>query len=384
MGTLRKFLAVAVLLAATLLMACGGKSAKLQSKAIPPDKTLFENGQEFYEKSQFIKARLAFQTLINTYPDSEYTPKAYLAVADSYYKEGGQSNLVQAEAQYKDFIVFYPTHEEVDDAQLKIASLHMRMMESPDRDPTHARRAEQELKKFLEQHSSSPLVPGARELLKGVQENLATGIYQVGKFYHDRKNYAAAEDRFREVVQRYPEFSGIDDIYYYLGDSIEKSSTERAPESVAWYQKAATHPEGAHYSDSVDKLQKLGASVPEPAPVQVAQSVAPADHTSFFLRPIKSVLEAVGITGGEDPYELARRTAEERAAADAVKVGTGTAGEAGKDDIQIETLLRKQAGSDKTTAAGPNPGGGSEDKNKTSADKKKRKENQKEKKGRRP
>lgn len=221
-------------------------------------------------------------------------------------------------------------------------------------------------------------------MLKGVQENLATGIYQVGKFYHDRKNYAAAEDRFREVVQKYPEFSGIDDIYYYLGDSIEKSSTERAPESIAWYQKAATHPEGARYSDSVDKLQKLGASVPEPAPVQVAQSVAPADHTSFFLRPIKSVLEAVGITGGEDPYELARRTAEERAAADAVKGGTGTAGEPGKDDIQIETLLRKQAGSDKTTEAGPNQGGGPEDKNKTSADKKKRKENQKEKKGRRP
>ena len=48
---------------------CSQKSAKLQKSVVPPDKTLFETGSEYLEKSQFIKARLAFQTLINTYPD---------------------------------------------------------------------------------------------------------------------------------------------------------------------------------------------------------------------------------------------------------------------------------------------------------------------------
>ena len=33
--------------------------------------------------------RLGLQTLINTYPDSEYLAKAKLAIADSYFKEGG-------------------------------------------------------------------------------------------------------------------------------------------------------------------------------------------------------------------------------------------------------------------------------------------------------
>ena len=36
------------------------------------------------------------QTLINTYPDSEYLAKAKLAIADSYYKEGGTANMTQA------------------------------------------------------------------------------------------------------------------------------------------------------------------------------------------------------------------------------------------------------------------------------------------------
>ena len=44
-----------------------------------------------------------FQTLINTYPDSEYLAKAKLGVADSYYKEGGTSNLTAGRRRIQEF-----------------------------------------------------------------------------------------------------------------------------------------------------------------------------------------------------------------------------------------------------------------------------------------
>ena len=72
------------------LVGCGQKSAGLQESAVSPDQKLFENGMNFLEKNNFIKARLSFQTLINTYPDGEYAPSAFLAIADSYYEEGGR------------------------------------------------------------------------------------------------------------------------------------------------------------------------------------------------------------------------------------------------------------------------------------------------------
>ena len=67
---------------------CSQKSAKLQRSVVPPDKTLFETASDYLDKNNYIRARLAFQNLISTYPDSELTPLSYFAMADSFYEEG--------------------------------------------------------------------------------------------------------------------------------------------------------------------------------------------------------------------------------------------------------------------------------------------------------
>ena len=62
------------------------------------------------KKGKFDVARLDLQTLLNTYPESEYQMRAKLLVGDSWFKEGGTAALTQAEAEYKDFITFFPNH----------------------------------------------------------------------------------------------------------------------------------------------------------------------------------------------------------------------------------------------------------------------------------
>src|SRR5579859_7132330 len=62
-----------------------------------PDKVLYEKAVNEITHARYDVGRLTLQTLINTYPDSEYLSKAKLAIADSYYKEGGVSGLTQAE-----------------------------------------------------------------------------------------------------------------------------------------------------------------------------------------------------------------------------------------------------------------------------------------------
>jgi outer membrane protein assembly factor BamD len=41
------------------------------------------------KKGRFDVARLDLQTMLNTYPESEYRMRAKLAVGDSWFKEGG-------------------------------------------------------------------------------------------------------------------------------------------------------------------------------------------------------------------------------------------------------------------------------------------------------
>src|SRR6266851_9003501 len=77
-----------------------------------PDKVLYDKALDATKRGHFDVARLDLQTLLNTYPDSQYQMKAKLAIADSWYREGGTAALTQAEQEYKDFITFFPNAPE--------------------------------------------------------------------------------------------------------------------------------------------------------------------------------------------------------------------------------------------------------------------------------
>ena len=186
-----------------------------------PDKVLFDRAMDAMKHNKFDVARMTLQTLINTYPDSEYIARAKLAVGDSWYAEGGTTSLTEAELEYKDFITFFPNMPEAAEAQLKIANIHYQQMEKPDRDFTHAMRAEDEYRQLINQFPDSKLVPEAKQRLLEVQEVLAEREFRVGRFYYIREAYPAAIARLRSVVDKYPLYSQADEALYMLGQSYE-------------------------------------------------------------------------------------------------------------------------------------------------------------------
>ncbi len=66
-----------------------------------PDKVLYDRAMDAMKHNKFDVARLSLQTLINTYPDSEYVARAKLAIGDSWYAEGGSAAMAQAESEYQ-------------------------------------------------------------------------------------------------------------------------------------------------------------------------------------------------------------------------------------------------------------------------------------------
>ena len=101
--------------------------ANVQSKQ--PDKELFDKAMTSMKKGRYDVARLTLQTLLNTYPDSEYRMRAKLAVGDTWFKEGGTAALTQAEAEYKDFITFFPNSPEAAEAQMNVGNIYFEQME---------------------------------------------------------------------------------------------------------------------------------------------------------------------------------------------------------------------------------------------------------------
>ncbi len=186
-----------------------------------PDKILFDKAMDAMRHNRFDVARLTLQTLINTYPESEFIARAKLAECDSWYAEGGTAALAQSEQCYGDFEIFFPNMAEAAEAQLKIANIHYQQMEKADRDYTHAKRAEDEYRKMILQYPDSKLVPEAKQRLLEVQEVLGEREFQIGRFYYLRQSFAASIARLQSLIDKYPLYSRADEALYLLGQNYE-------------------------------------------------------------------------------------------------------------------------------------------------------------------
>src|SRR5271156_5709876 len=186
-----------------------------------PDKVLYDKALDATKRGHFDVARLDLQTLLNTYPDSQYLMKAKLAIADSWFKEGGTAALTQAEQEYKDFETFFPNAPEAAEAQMRVGDIYFRQMDKPDRDYATTTHAEEEYRLMLQQFPDSPLVPQAQQRLREVQEVLAAREANIAQFYAQRQppNYSGAIARYQTVADSYPLYSHMDDVLIGLGDA---------------------------------------------------------------------------------------------------------------------------------------------------------------------
>jgi outer membrane protein assembly factor BamD len=265
--------------------------ANIDSKQ--PDKVLFDRAMESMKHAHYEEARTLLENLINTYPESEYIARAKLSVGDSWYTEGGTAAWQQAEVEYKDFQTFFPNMPEAAEAQLKIASMHYRQMEKPDRDYNQAMRAGEEYKNLIQTYPDSPLVPEAKQRLREVQEVLAERQYRIAHFYLLRDNLAAAQARLQSLINSYPLYSGIDEALFELGELYEKEAAaiRRQPmmdgamkeRVAAQFDKHAIdaytriivrYPAMDRVGDARGRLQALNAAIPTPSPEAMAQSKA--------------------------------------------------------------------------------------------------------------
>ena len=265
-----------------------GKDAQL------PDKQLYDKALTQMKSGHYDVARLDLQTLLNTYPDSQYLMRAKLAVADSWYKEGGSAALAQAEQEYTDFITFFPNATEAAEAQMRVGDIYLKQMDVPDRDYTKALKAEEAYRTMLRQYRDAPpkLLEEVRQKLREVQEVMATREANLGAFYASHENWAASIARYQTVIDTYPQYSHMDDALIGLGDAYAAQSriirTQQLPEAArakllqeydgkaaaAYRTVVLEHSAAPHVEDAKERLASMNLPIPTPTQDQVAASEA--------------------------------------------------------------------------------------------------------------
>ena len=306
--------------------------ANVQSQQ--PDKELYDKAMTALKKGRYDVARLDLQTLLNTYPESEYRMRAKLSVGDTWFKEGGSAALTQAEAEYEDFITFFPNAPEAAEAKMKVADIYYEQMEKPDRDFINAQNAEREYREMVNMFPDSQLVPRAKQRLREVQEVLAEREAEIGLYYNSREDYAASIARLQTVADTYPLYSKSDLVLLGIGDAYageahnisiaaglpgairERLHAMYEDRAAAAYAKVITrYPMALHVEDARDRLVSMNRPVPEPTQDAIAESDAevrsqqPLHFTDKVFDIIKrgpTVVEATHV--GEPSLDDPKRT----------------------------------------------------------------------------
>jgi outer membrane protein assembly factor BamD len=269
-----------------------------------PDKQLYDKAVAQIASGHYDIGRLDLQTLLDTYPDSQYMMRAKLAVADAWYKEGGSAALTEAEQEYRDFITFFPNVPEAAEAQLRIGDIYFKQMDVPDRDYSKATHAEAEYRTMLKQYPDAPkpILDDARQKLREVQEVLADREAELGAFYATHANWPASIARYQTVVDTYPLYSHMDDVLIGIGDAYEAEAavvraevvctkklppgTRCLPEGAKgrlledYDSKAAEdyrrvvlyHSAAPHVEDAKERLTGMNLPIPTPTKEQAALS----------------------------------------------------------------------------------------------------------------
>lgn len=339
-----------------LLTACGGKNKVANENAPLPgrDKELYEQASQKARKGRYDEARLLYNVVITTYADSEYLPLAKLAIADSFYLEGGTGNLEQSIGGYKDFAQYFPTHPRVCDVKHKIAHALMRQMGAYNRDASKAKQAEFQLKAALQNCQTAVVRPAIENDLKDVQQVLGLHELDIARFYiNTRQAYKAGESRLRDIITQYPFFSYFDESLYLLGVSlIEQEQPEEASEYFT--RLVRDYPNSEFSKKGREYLERLGKEMPIPT------NNLPAPERPSFVGKFSLILGYNGLDISKDGVLLSRSGEEKEEEAglprpSEVNSSTGTRAVRASTRVNVDNVFNLPTVTERTPSGAAPP-----------------------------
>lgn len=256
---LKSILTVAML--AIVVTACHASQKPVRPRVVIPKEFLnlskeeiFKKGEAFYQQKKYLKARSYFSNVYENYPNDPLGRRSLLRIADTFYMQGDQVNLVDAQYKYRDFINRYPGSDFADYALYQIANVAFKQLEKPDRDQTKTREAVQKYHEMIEAYPKSSYRKEADAKLEKAQNRLAQHEHVVARFYMKRGDRDAAVLRLNALVQDYPNYSHRDEVFYDLGSSLD--ALGRKGEARLYYERVVSEFPGSSLAGKArEKLQ---------------------------------------------------------------------------------------------------------------------------------
>jgi len=242
-----------------LLVLTGCKSKK--AVAIAP--TGQESAKEMYETSRkYMKrdpdrARLLFKEVMQLFPESVYARLAKIGVADSYFTEKNAAAYVMAAAEYQEYANLYPNAPDAPYARHQVGLCYFKQMKRPGRDQTNTIAALKQFESLVQQFPETDEAADARKNIVKIREYLATHYYSIGLANFKLKAFKGAINRFKQVIDDYPEYSRNDRTFYYAGRTY--FAMKEYESALSFFQRVInSYPRSKYVKKSQKMIVKIG------------------------------------------------------------------------------------------------------------------------------
>ncbi len=234
---------------------CRGKKVEISPEDSSSDERLYRLGEKYIKKDPE-RARLYFRQVIDSFPKSFYAQQAKLAIAKTYFDRGDEGNMILASSEYREFINLFPFSPSAPFAQFQIALTYYKKTLKPGRDQTKAKQALAEFKTVLNNYPLSEEAKAAREKILACEEKLAEHSLHIAAYYYRVKAFKASTTRLIEILNNYPNYSKMYNVYYYLGDSYYQWN--KTDQAVPFFTKLITDfPENKFAQKAKKRLEEM-------------------------------------------------------------------------------------------------------------------------------
>lgn len=225
-GHLRRAIPGLLLLTVAAGSACAPKSKKAHVAGLSAEQ-MYDRGIELLESGKYLSAVEVLSEIdLRFSGTSEFEPLVKLAMADATFYQSNSVNLIEARQMYLDFVTLYGGHDRAPYAQFQAGVCSLKQVHNPSRDQTQTHAAYRELRQVQRRFPNSVYADAAQDMIRRAEANLAEHEFIVGRFYMKRKFYFAAAERFRNILDRYPEYGETEKVYFYLGQTLLLNDNE--------------------------------------------------------------------------------------------------------------------------------------------------------------
>ncbi len=242
----------------TFILITGCKSKKditLEPDDLGSDKTIYERAKKL-GKRDAEKSRLLYKEILQVYPDSIYARKAKIGIADSYFKQKDSSSLLIAASEYQEFVNLYPNSPDSIYAKFQIGRCYEKQSKSAGRDQTNTKLAIKAYESLQKMYPGTEESDKATAILKKLKKRLAFHYFGIAMSNFRLRAYKGAVNRFKQVIDDYPDFEKMDKLYYFTGSSYFKMKKKES--AISFFQKIInSFPKSKYVKGSKKYIKKL-------------------------------------------------------------------------------------------------------------------------------